>query len=297
MMPRATARDGTKLYYEEAGTGTPLLFIHEYAGDWRSWEPQMRYFARRYRCIAYSSRGYPGSDVPVSPDAYSYEQFRDDAIAVLDHVDVETAHIVGLSMGGYSTLQVGLAYPDRARSLTLAGTGSGSERWYVDEFREHSRATADEMDRLGMEEVAKSYGSGATRMPFAVKDPRGYAEFMDYLASHDTNGAANTLRGFQAGRPSLYEFEDAIANVSLPTLIVVGDEDDPCLEPSLWLKQTMPTAGLTVFPKTGHTVSLEEPALFNTVLESFLASVEQGRWPARQANAMTPARAQMWGQR
>lgn len=296
-MPHARAADGTKLYFEEAGSGTALLFIHEYAGDCRSWEPQMRYFARRYRCIAYSARGYPGSDIPDSADAYSYEHFRDDAIAVLDRLAIDRAHIVGLSMGAYSTLQIGLAYPDRTQSLTLAGVGSGSERWYTDEFRIHSRDTADEMDRVGMQEVAKSYGSGATRMPFAVKDPRGYAEFMQVLASHDTTGAANTLRGFQAGRPSIYDFEDAIANVTLPTLIVVGDEDDPCLEPSLWLKQTMPTAGLTVFPKTGHTVSLEEPALFNTVLEGFLASAEQGRWPAREANAMTPARARMWGQR
>lgn len=257
----------------------------------------MRHFARRYRCVAYSARGYPGSDVPVSTEAYSYEYFRDDAIAVLNHLGIDSAHIVGLSMGGYSTLQIGITYPQRARSLTLAGTGSGSERWYVEEFRWHSRETADAMERLGMVEVAKSYGSGATRIPFAVKDTRGYAEFMAMLASHDSQGAAHTLRGFQAGRPSLYDFADEIAKIALPTLIVVGDEDDPCLEPSLFLKQTIPASGLAIFPKTGHTVSLEEPALFNAVLEGFLASVEQGRWGARDAAAMTPARAKMWGGR
>lgn len=296
-MPQARAKDGTAIYYEEAGAGTALLFIHEYAGDYRSWEPQMRHFARRHRCITYSARGYPGSAVPDSAEAYSYEHFRDDAIAVLDHLGIDSAHIVGLSMGGYSALQIGIIYPQRARSLTLAGTGSGSERWYTEEFRQHSRATADAMDRLGMAEVAKSYGSGATRIAFAVKDPRGYAEFMAMLASHDTQGAAHTLRGFQAGRPSLYDFADKIAKITLPTLIVVGDEDDPCLEPSLFLKQTIATSGLAVFPKTGHTVSLEEPVLFNAMLEGFVASVEQGRWGTRDTAAMTPARARMWGAR
>ena len=122
-MPHATTSDGLKLYYEEAGSGTPLLFVHEFAGDYRSWEPQMRYFARRYRCITYSQRGYTPSDVPTSADAYSYEHFRDDVVAVLDHLKIDKAHICGLSMGGYSTLMVGLTYPQRALSLTLAGAG------------------------------------------------------------------------------------------------------------------------------------------------------------------------------
>ncbi|MEA2933731.1 MAG: hypothetical protein QOD74_377 [Variibacter sp.] len=295
-MPHARAKDGTKLFFEEAGSGAALLFIHEYAADYRSWEPQMRYFARRYRCITYSSRGYPGSDLPASGDAYSYEHFRDDAIAVLDHLGVDKAHIVGLSMGGYSTVQIGITYPQRARSLTLAGAGSGSEAWYIDEFRKHSRDTADALERQGMDEAAKNYGSGATRAPFAVKDPRGYAEAMRIFFDRDAQGAAHTLRGFQMGRPSLYDFADDIAKIALPTLIIVGDEDDPCLEPSLFLKQTIPASGLAVFPKTGHAVNLEEPALFNATLENFLATVEQSRWIARDT-PVTPHRARKWASR
>ena len=149
-MPHAKASDGIKLHYEEAGSGTPLLFVHEFAGDYRSWEPQMRYFARRYRCITYSQRGYTPSDVPTSPDAYSYEHFRDDVVAVLDHLEIDKAHICGLSMGGYSALLVGLKYPQRALSLTLAGAGSGSERWLTEDFRKHSRAISQELETRGV---------------------------------------------------------------------------------------------------------------------------------------------------
>ena len=98
-MPYATTKDNVRLYFEEAGSGTPILFVHEFAADYASWEPQMRYFSRRHRCIAYSARGYTPSDVPASDSAYTYEHFRDDAIAVLDHLKIKAAHLVGLSMG------------------------------------------------------------------------------------------------------------------------------------------------------------------------------------------------------
>jgi 3-oxoadipate enol-lactonase len=102
----------------------------------------MRHFARRHRVITYSARGYTPSDIPASPEAYSWEHFRDDAVAVLDHLGIDKAHVVGLSMGGYSALMLGLKYPDRALSLTLAGTGSGSETGGTEEFRESSRGLA-----------------------------------------------------------------------------------------------------------------------------------------------------------
>ena len=199
-MPHATAKDGTRLYYEEAGSGTPILFVHEFAADYMSWEPQMRYFARRHRCITYSARGYTPSDIPTSADAYGYENYRDDAIAVLDHLKIAKAHVAGLSMGGYSTLQVGLHYPGRALSLTLAGTGSGSERWLTEDFRKDALVRAEQFEREGSQSVANGYAAGPSRVPFQVKDPRGYQEFFDALARHDAKGSANTMRGFQGKR-------------------------------------------------------------------------------------------------
>jgi proline iminopeptidase len=287
-MPYATTSDNVRLHYEEVGTGTPILFVHEFAGDHRSWEPQMRYFARRHRCIAYASRGYRPSDVPASADAYSYRHFIDDVIAVLDHLGIARAHIVGLSMGGYTAVHVGIDHSDRALSLTVAGAGSGSERWYMDRFRELARDVAAKFETEGAVAVAATYGHGPGRIPFAVKDPRGFAEFVAMLSEHDAQGSANTMRGFQAARPSLYDFEDAIRRIALPTLIVSGDEDDLCIEPSLFLKQWIAASGLAVFPKTGHAMNLEEPALFNQTLDDFLARVEAGRWPPRDPRSIRP---------
>jgi 3-oxoadipate enol-lactonase len=284
-MPYATTPDNVRLYYEEVGQGTPILFVHEFASDHRGWEPQLREFGKRHRCIAYAARGYAPSDVPVDPDAYSYKHVMCDAVAVLDHLMIEAAHFVGLSMGGYTSLQVALNHPQRVRSLVLAGTGSGSERWYTKDFHKHSRALGDLFEREGAAAVAKSYGMGPSRLPFLLKDPRGFSEFTAQLAEHDAKGSANTSRGFQGGRPSLYDFASEISKLATPALIVVGDEDERCIEPSLFLKGTIPASGLVVLPKTGHVVNLEEPDLFNALVADFLSRVEAGRWTARDPRA------------
>jgi 3-oxoadipate enol-lactonase len=286
-LPFAITPDKVRLYYEEVGQGTPILFVHEFASDHRGWEPQLREFGKRYRCITYSARGYTPSDVPADKDAYSYKHVMGDCVAVLDHLKIGKAHLVGLSMGGYTCLQVALNYPDRARSMTLAGTGAGSERWYTDEFHANSRAIADQYQRAGAAAVAKTYGLGPARIPFAIKDPRGFAEFTRQLAEHDATGAGNTSRGFQGARPSLYDFEAEIRRMTIPALIVVGDEDDRCIEPSLFLKQTIAASGLVVLPKTGHVVNLEEPDLFNALLGDFLTRADAGCWPARDSRTIS----------
>ena len=280
-MPYATTPDNVRLYYEEAGAGTPILFLHEFASDHRGWELQMRAFARRYRCIAYSARGYAPSDVPADKNAYSYQHVMRDAVAVLDHLKIDKAHLIGLSMGGYTSVQVALNHPARVRSMVLAGTGSGSERWYTQDFHNSSRALGDQFERDGAAAVAEGYGQGPSRLPFLIKDPRGFAEFARRLAEHDAQGSANTSRGFQGARPSLYDFAAEIRKLAVPALIVVGDEDDRCMEPSLFLKDALAASGLVVLPKSGHAVNLEEPDLFNAVVGDFLARVEAGRWAAR----------------
>src|SRR5262245_49144992 len=286
-MPYATARDNVKLYYEEAGSGTPILFSHEFAGDHRNWEPQMRFFARRHRCITYSCRGYKPSDVPSDPKAYSYQHWISDAVAILDHLKIDKVHFVGLSQGGYTALMMGIRHPNRLLSLTAAGAGSGSERGRLDEYRALFNKTADEFEKLGSEQVVMTtYGLSPQRIAYLVKDPRGFAEFNEMFAQHDNKGAALVMRGFQATRPTLYEFEEQIRKITVPSLIVVGDEDDPCLEPSFYFKQWIATSGLVVLPKTGHVVNQEEPALFNEAVADFIARVEAGRWPARDPRSM-----------
>ena len=285
-MPYATTTDQVKLYFEEAGSGTPILFIHEFAADYASWEPQIRYFSRSHRCIVYSARGYTPSDVPDKPDAYSYKHFYTDALAIIDHLKIKAAHLVGLSMGAYSALQVGINAPERALSLTLASAGSGFEAERLKTFRDTCLSHATEMERGGSEEVAKLTGMSPGRIPFLVKDPRGFREFYDALAKHDHQGSAHTQRGFQAARPPISEFKDEMKKLKVPTLIIVGDEDDGCIASSLFMKANIPPSGLAMFPKTGHVLNQEEPALFNETVERFLALAEAGRWPDRDPRSV-----------
>ena len=285
-MPYAVASDNVRLYFEEAGSGTPIIFLHEFAADHTNWEPQMRYFSRGHRCIAYSARGYTPSDTPPSADVYTYKHFYTDALAVLDHLKIARAHFVGLSMGSYSSLQIGLNAPERALSLTLAGVGSGSGLENLDAFRKQCQANGEQYEKMGAAEVAKATREAPSRIPFLLKDPRGHADFYDALARHDSRGSANTMRGFQGARPPLSEFSDDIRGMTLPTLIIVGDEDDSCIEASLFLKKNIATSGLAMFPKTGHVLNLEEPTLFNEALERFLALAEAGRWSARDPRSI-----------
>ncbi len=281
-----TTKDGVKLHVEEAGEGTPILFIHEFGGNHASWEPQLRYFSRRHRCVTYAARGYPPSDVPESVDAYSQAIAADDAVAVLDALKIDKAHIVGLSMGGFCTVHFGLRTPQRALSLTVAGAGYGCEKEYEEYFRGVSLEVADNFEKQGAKEFSKVYALGASRVQFQNKDPRGWQEFADRLATHSDRGAANTMRGVQARRPSFYDLEDGLKQMHVPTLVVVGDEDDHFLQPGIFLKKTIPACGLSVFPKTGHTLNIEEPAAFNTLLAEFIAQVEAGHWLPRDPRAL-----------
>ncbi|WP_165405396.1 alpha/beta fold hydrolase [Bradyrhizobium genosp. SA-3] len=284
-MTMITAKDGMKLHVEEAGEGTPILFIHEFGGNHDSWEPQLRYFSRRHRCTTYAARGYPPSDVPDSLEAYSQAIAADDAVAVLDGLGIDKAHIVGLSMGGFCTVHFGLRTPERALSLTVAGAGYGCEKEFEDYFRGVSLEVADNFEKRGAKEFSKIYALGASRVQFQNKDPRGWKEFADRLATHSDRGAANTMRGVQARRPSFYDLEDGLKKMMVPTLVIVGDEDDHCLQPGIFLKKTIPACGLSVFPRTGHTLNLEEPAAFNALLAEFIAQVEAGHWLPRDPRA------------
>lgn len=285
-MPHLTTDDGVKLYYEEVGSGIPIIFVHEFAGDYRSYEPQVRHFAQRYRCITYNARGYPPSDVPKDGERYSQERARDDIRAVLNTLKIDKAHIVGLSMGGFATLHFGFTYPERARSLLIAGCGYGAAPDKRAQFAEEADAAAKNFETQGMAKAAEAYALGPTRVQFQNKDPRGWKEFADQLREHSTEGAALTMRGVQKRRPSLFDLVDEMKAIMVPTLIMTGDEDWPCLEPGLLMKRTIPTAGLVVMPNAGHTINLEEPAAFNQHLADFFHAVDVGAWPKRDPRAL-----------
>ena len=281
----AKTDDGVKLYYEEAGAGTPIVFVHEFAGDHRSWELQMRHFSRQHRCITFAARGYPPSDVPGSAAAYSQLRAVEDTVAVMDAAGIERAHVVGLSMGGFATLHLGLEHPGRALSLVVAGAGYGAEKQHEAYFRDVSLEVARQFETQGSETFARTYVLGASRVQFQNKDPRGWQEFATMLGQHSALGSANTMRGVQVRRPSIYDLEERLKLMPVPTLVVVGDEDDHCLQPGIFLKKTVPACGLLVMPKTGHTLNLEEPGHFNRFVAEFIGMVEAGRWLPRDPRA------------
>jgi len=288
-MPHLSTDDGVKLYYEDVGSGIPIVFVHEFAGDLRSYELQMRYFGQRYHCIAYNARGYPPSDVPKDGERYSQERARDDIRAVLDALKIDKAHIVGLSMGGFATLHFGFTYPERARSLVIAGCGYGAAPDKRASFAQEAEAAARGFETQGMAKAAEAYALGPTRVQFQNKDPRGWREFADQLKDHSTEGSALTMRGVQMRRPSLFDLVDRMKAITVPTLVMTGDEDWPCLEPGILMKRTIPTAGLVVMPNAGHTINLEEPVAFNRHLDDFFHSVDVGAWPMRDLRAMVAA--------
>ncbi len=280
-MPTLRTEDGVDLYYEEVGSGTPLVFVHEFAGDIRSWEPQLRFFGRRYCCVAFNARGYPPSAVPSDPKAYSQARATDDIAAVIRGLNLAPAHVVGLSMGAFATLHLGLRHPDLARSLTAAGVGYGAEPGKRAQFRAEVDATAARIRAEGMAKMAAVYSRGPTRLIHEEKDPRGYAEFQAQLAEHSMEGSALTMLGVQRERPSLFDLEAEFRALRLPTLIVCGDEDDPTLEPGLFLKRAITTSALLVMPKCGHAMNLEDPEAFNRAVLDFLTQVDGGRWSPR----------------
>jgi pimeloyl-ACP methyl ester carboxylesterase len=286
-MPHITTDDGVKLFYQEVGAGIPIVFVHEFAGDVRSWEAQFRHFGQRYRCIAYNARGFPPSDVPDSVGRYSQTRARDDIRAVLDGLKIDKAHIVGLSMGGFATLHFGFTYPDRARSLVIGGCGYGAAPDQRKKFAEEAEAAAARFAEIGMAKAAEAYALGPTRVQYQNKDPRGWREFADQLADHSSTGSALTMRGVQSRRPSLYDLSEEMKTITAPTLIMTGDEDWACLEPGILMKKTIPSAGLVVMPNCGHAINLEDPGEYNRQLDDFLHAAELGKWPARDPRAMS----------
>jgi pimeloyl-ACP methyl ester carboxylesterase len=286
-MSFAPSVDGVQLHVEDAGSRVPILFIHEFAGDHRSWEPQLRAFSRRYRCIVYAARGYPPSDVPEDPAAYSQDLAVADAIAVLNHLEIERAHVVGLSMGAFCALHVGLQHPERVRSLVVAGCGYGAHPDVQETFRSESEAIAAAFEAEGAAAFAPRYLEGPARVQFQNKDPRGWHELVRLLSEHSDAGSALTMRGVQRERPSLYDLQEELSNLDRPTLLIVGDEDEGCLGANLMLKRTIAASALAVLPRTGHTSNLEEPELFNGLIGTFLATVDAGRWSQRDPRSIS----------
>jgi len=280
-MPYANS-NGVRLYYEEAGKGTPIVFVHEFSGDLRSWEAQIQHFSRRYRCIAFNARGYAPSDVPTSPSKYGQRIAVDDIAAVMRETGVRKAHIMGCSMGSLATLHFGLTYPRMAITLTAIGAigGTNNAAARAQALRENE-AQARRFETEGAAGVLKRLKLAPNRVQLARKNTRGFDDFCKRFLEHSAPAKAAMLRGLQGRRPSLYRFERQFRALKVPTHIVCGDEDDGALDAAVFIKRVCSAARLTVAPASGHVVNMEEPELLNRLTDEFYALVESGRWRPR----------------
>ena len=207
-----TAKDGIKLHVEEAGEGTPILFIHEFGGNHASWEPQLRFFSRRHRCITYAARGYPPSDVPDKRRLPIRKRSpRRMPSPCSTPLGIDKAHIVGLSMGGFATVHFGLRFPERALSLTVAGAGYGCEKEFEDVFSQRLARSCRQFREAGREGIledlcarARAACSSRTRIRAAGRSSPTASPPIPIV------GAAKTMRGVQARRPSFYDLEDGL---------------------------------------------------------------------------------------
>jgi pimeloyl-ACP methyl ester carboxylesterase len=288
-VPRV-ALNGVELYYEDNGSGYPVVFCHEFAADYRGWDPQVRAFGRSYRCITFSYRGFPPSSVPENPEDYSQDHLIEDLKALVNHLEIQQAHFVGFSMGGSVVLNFAIRYPHLCRSIVVVGAGSGTTNRA--QFERDIDATVDLLKNRGIAGFAEVYGEGPTRLPFKRKDPHGYAVFRRQLADHSATGQALTMLGVLRPRPTIFALEAQLEALEVPTLVIIGDEDEPCVDPAVFMKRHIPSAGLLVLPQSGHAVNLEEPALFNAAVLEFFRLTEAGRWARRTSvtTSMLPAK-------
>lgn len=273
--------DGVRLYVTDDGAGPPVLFLHEYAGDYRSWSGQVAGLKDEFRCVTYSARGYLPSDVPADPASYSWQRAVQDAIEVLDALGIEQAHLIGLSMGGYTALQLGRLHPGRLRSIMAVSAGSGSEPAKRASYLEEAKVVAGQLRTRGAAAVGAQMATGPSRIQLRRRSEAAWQEFVDQLAGHSAEGLALTVLGIQASRPSLWELTDDFSRMTIPLLVVNGDEDEACLPAGLLLKRTAPACGMLVLPNSGHLPNLEDERQFNDIARWFIRSVESGAWPTR----------------
>ena len=261
---------GVSLYYEDTGAGPPVLFVHELASDLRQWRGQVEALRPRFRCIAYNARGYPPSEVPADDAAYGWERFTADIGAVMDHLGLSSAALVGWSMGAYAALQFARMYPQRVRGLVAVGVGSGSPPAGQDGFRTQMLELAQAWEAEPAQ-AAASMAESVGRQPLKHRDPEAFAAWLADLEGHSPQGMALTCANYQGRRPSLEDFEAGFARLATPMLLVLGEQDEPCIAATHWLAGVIPNAELVVLPSGGHAPMLEDPAGFNRLLESFLA--------------------------
>ena len=254
-MPTALL-NGIEIRYDVAGAGPSVLLSHGYSATRRMWDAQLAVLSDRYRAIAWDMRGHGETESPDDPAHYSTELTVADMRALLAHLNVHRAVIGGLSLGGYVSLAFALAHPDLVRALVICDSGPGYRN---DEAREawnrraHERAA--ELEARGLDALA-----GRSR------------EMQQAIRHHaSAQGLAHAARGMLAQRGA--HVIDGLPKIRVPTLVIVGDRDEPFLAPSRYIASKIPGARLEVIEGAGHAANLDQPDAFNRVLRAFLDSL------------------------
>jgi pimeloyl-ACP methyl ester carboxylesterase len=267
-MPLAEV-NGVRLYYEVTGKGRPVVLVHGFGCGIRSWDSQVTALSRTHRVIAYDVRGHGLSDAPSEAAAYSQATSVEDLRQLLDVLRVRRTAVGGLSMGGNIALNFALTHPTRVSALVIADTGAGSDGhadWVAT-----AHAFAAVLDSGGTEAFADMAMASPLFAPFCGKGPAAQRFIRACLMTHRARGVAHTAREVLAKRPRIYELEARLAKLRVPTLLIVGDGDDPCLKIHDFMARTIPGARSIVLRRTGHLSNLESPAAFNAAVSRFLA--------------------------
>jgi pimeloyl-ACP methyl ester carboxylesterase len=277
-MPRVTA-NGVSLYFEVAGHGPPLLLVHGFACGLRSWDPQVRALAASWRVVTYDVRGHGISEAPALADAYSQPIFVEDLRALLEQLGIRRAAIGGLSMGGNIALNFALAYPEAVTALVVADTGAGSDE--AADWVATVDGLADALDHGGVEAFADAAISLPLFARYAAKGPTAERFIRSCLMCHPARGIAHTAREVLVKRPRIYALAPRLSDLAVPTLLVVGEHDEPCVKVHRFMSEVIPGARHLVVPGVGHLTNLEAPAAFNRAVTSFLRAAARERMRTR----------------
>jgi len=261
--------NGIRLYYEVTGKGRPVVFVHGFGCGIRSWDPQVAALARTHRVIAYDVRGHGLTDAPTDAAAYSQAASLEDLRQLLATLKLRRAAVIGLSMGGNIALNFALAHPGLVSALVIADTGAGSDGhadWVAT-----CQAFAAALDSGGTEAFADMAMASPLFAAYCAKGPAAQRFIRSCLMTHRARGVAHTAREVLAKRRRIYELEPQLKALRVPTLLIVGDGDTPCLKVHEFMARTIPGARSLVLRGTGHLSNLESPAVFNAAVARFLA--------------------------
>ena len=254
--------DGISLFVEDGGQGPAVLMAHEFGGDWHSWDGLIDELRKDHRCIRFSARGFLPSDAPADIAFYGQDRQVLDLLDLAGHLGLLRFHLVGLSMGSYTSLMFALRHAERLTSLTLMGC-SGGPRDDVEQvnYREELRREIALLEREAGDGAVRWFTNDLAYRRLADKAPEVWQAYLARLRRQSVVGALNTLRTVHWNRTPLEAQQTALRHLRVPTLLIHGDEDHPRVAPSnRFLEETLPHCRRLVLPKTGHLVHIEEPA-------------------------------------